>query len=285
MTVVDTHCHVISQDLTRYPRAPLGGTPSVWAKERPISSEEFLVQMDQAGVDRAVLVQASTNYGYDNSYVLDSAARWPDRFVAVGTFEPLAPHAGARLEEAASQGLVGVRLFTTDGAPGSAQGLWFASDEAEEFWESASATGMPVCLQLRLGPETSTALEGLLGRHPDVTLLLDHAGYPDVSGPLDEAVQQVAPFARFRNVHLKLTHRTLEGLHAGGQAAVDFLEPLVRTFGAERIAWGSNVPAATQTLPELVALAEQVLAPLPAQQREAIFHGTAEHLYPGLVRA
>ena len=41
--------------------------------------------MDQAGVDQAAVVQSSTCYGYDNSYLVDSIARYPGRFTAVGS--------------------------------------------------------------------------------------------------------------------------------------------------------------------------------------------------------
>jgi L-fuconolactonase len=30
MNVIDTHCHIIAPDQSRYPRAPLGGKQSGW---------------------------------------------------------------------------------------------------------------------------------------------------------------------------------------------------------------------------------------------------------------
>jgi predicted TIM-barrel fold metal-dependent hydrolase len=85
-------------------------------------------------------------------------------------------------------------------------------------------------------------------------------------------------------LHLKLTHRNLERLRDAGERAGDFLTPVVEAFGAGRIAWGSNLPAAEQSLPELRSLAEEVLAGLPEQDRQEIFAGTARRLYPGLTR-
>jgi hypothetical protein len=37
---------------------------------------------------------------------------------------------------------------------------------------------------------------------------------------------------------------------------------VLSAFGADRIAWGSNLPAAEQSLPDLVILAQDVLAEL-----------------------
>lgn len=74
MDIVDTHCHVVSADLARYPRAPLGGKQSGWATTRPVTADGMAERMNEAGITQSVLVQATTAYGYDNSYVLDSRA-------------------------------------------------------------------------------------------------------------------------------------------------------------------------------------------------------------------
>ncbi|WP_423183495.1 amidohydrolase family protein [Arthrobacter sp. NyZ413] len=281
MDIVDSHCHILASDTDTYPRAPLGGHQSVWASERPVTAEQLLERMDNTGIAQAVLVQATTAYGYDNSYVLDSAARWPDRFVAVGTFDPLEADAGRRLRAGVERGLAGVRLFTT-GSTVSEQGMWFADAATDEFWAAASQEQVPVCLQLRLGDDTAPVLKDLLSRHPGATILLDHCGYPDVRTSPTKAANDLTALAGHAGLHLKLTHRTLEGLDELGERARDFLDPVIEAFGAERIAWGSNCPAAEQPLEELRALAERVLSPVSEENRSGIFNSTARRLYPAL---
>ncbi|MDN3354115.1 amidohydrolase family protein [Actinomadura sp. DC4] len=281
MDVVDTHCHIIAEDLTAYPRAPLGGRQSEWAAARPVTAEGLLARMDEVGIRQAVLVQATTAYGYDNSYVLDSFRRAPDRFIAVGTFDPLEPGAGARLVAGCrDDGLAGVRLFTS-GSTVPTQGEWFAAPETQEFWEAAGELGITVCLQMRLGPATKQ-LVSVLERFPSVRVLLDHMGYPDIAASPSRAGKEVAELAQNPGLHLKLTHRNLERLRDAGERADDFLQPVLSAFGAERIAWGSNCPAAEQPLTELLELAQNVLGTLPEEAREQIFAGTARRLYPGL---
>ncbi|MGD6749502.1 amidohydrolase family protein [Streptomyces sp. BH105] len=281
MDVVDAHCHIISEDLTAYPRAPLGGKQSTWAATRPVTAEGMVERMDATGIDQAVLVQATTNYGYDNSYVLDSTRRWPERFVAVGTVDPLRPDAADLLKAAVGEGgLSGVRLFTS-GSTVPTQGEWFAAPETYAFWEQAAELNLPVCLQMRLGPATAQ-LKELLGRFPGVTVLLDHIGYPDIAASPAKAGAEVAELAVHPGLHLKLTHRNLERLRDAGERAAEFLDPVVAAFGASRIAWGSNCPAAEQSLPELLALAQQVLAGLPEADRQEIFAGTSRRLYASL---
>jgi len=281
--IVDAHCHIISPDTDRYPRNPIGGKQSEWASSRPVTAEQLLDRMDQVGIGQAVLVQATTAYGYDNSYVIDSRRRWPDRFVAVGTFDPLAPDAGARLAEMIGDGgLVGVRLFTA-GSTVAKQGEWFADPATEEFWTAAGEAGVPVCVQMRLG-EATPQLVSVLERYPTVRVLLDHLGYPDIAASPKRAGADVAALARYPGLHLKLTHRNLERLRDAGPAAADFLQPVVEAYGAGRILWGSNCPAAEQPLAELVELAGDVLAVLPEATREDVFAGSARRLYPSLVR-
>lgn len=281
MDVVDAHCHIISEDVTGYPEAPIGGKQSQWAAARPVTAEGMVARMDESGIDQAVLVQATTNYGYDNSYVLDSSRRRPERFVAVGTVDPLRPDAADNLKTAAGEGgLSGVRLFTS-GSTVPTQGEWFIAPETFPFWEQAAELALPVCLQMRLGAATKALVE-LLERFPEVKVLLDHIGYPDIAASPAHAGAEVAELAAHPGLHLKLTHRNLERLRDAGEQAGDFLGPVVEAFGAERIAWGSNCPAAEQSLPELLTLAREVLAGLPEHDRQEIFAGTARRLYPSL---
>ena len=281
MDIVDTHCHIITDDVTRYPRGPIGGTQSGWATTRPVTADGMIERMDEAGIGQAVLVQATTAYGYDNSYVLDSRAQRPDRFIAVGTVDPLRPDAADNLAAVAGNGgLAGVRLFTS-GSTVPTQGEWFAAPETYPFWDKATELGVTVCLQMRLGPATEQ-LHLLLNRFPSVHVLLDHMGYPDIAASPTDAGEAVADLAVHPGLHLKLTHRNLERLHDVGAKASGFLDPVLAAFGANRIAWGSNLPAAEQSLPELVALAQEVLADVPEPERLEIFAGTARRLYPSL---
>jgi predicted TIM-barrel fold metal-dependent hydrolase len=83
-------------------------------------------------------------------------------------------------------------------------------------------------------------------------------------------------------VYLKVTERNLVGARSGQATPESFFGRLVADFGASRIAWGSNYPASEPSLPDLVRLAQDTLAFLPDSDRESIFSGTAQVLYPAL---
>ena len=64
----------------RYPLQPLGGNQSIWSRDRPTTYDTMVEEMDRAGVAKSAIVQASTAYGHDNSYVAEAIAAHPKRF-------------------------------------------------------------------------------------------------------------------------------------------------------------------------------------------------------------
>src|SRR3974377_140815 len=110
-TVIDIHPHIIASDTQRYPLAPLGGHQSDWSRTPPVATEQMIAAMDQAGVAKAALVQASTCYGHDNAYVADAVAAHPDRFTGVFSADLVAPDAVDAMAHWIKMGLTGMRLF------------------------------------------------------------------------------------------------------------------------------------------------------------------------------
>src|SRR6201984_2225109 len=106
-TTIDIHPHIISGDASRYPLAPLGGHQSDWSRTRPVTLEQLVAAMDTAGVGKAAIVQASTCYGHDNSYVADAVAAHPERFTGVFSCDILAPDALKVMAQWIGRGLTG----------------------------------------------------------------------------------------------------------------------------------------------------------------------------------
>lgn len=280
MTVIDIHPHVIATDTVRYPRAPLGGHQSDWSRDRPVSYEQLIVEQDRAGVAKAVLVQASTCYGHDNTYVAEAVAAHPERFTGVFSCDILQPGAIDTMTHWMSKGLTGMRLFTT-GSTMPGQAGWLDDPRSFPAWEFAANHALPVCLQM-----TATGipqLEIVLRRVPGLTVILDHLARPaQENGPPYAGADSLWRLADFPHVYLKVTERNLVGARAGKATPETFFGKVVAEFGATRLAWGSNFPASERSLTELVRLARETLAFLPESDQEAIFAGTARSLYPAL---
>src|SRR5580692_12193264 len=174
-TVIDIHPHIISPDLERYPRAPLGGKQSDWSATRPVSLEQLIAAMDGSGVQKAAIVQASTCYGHDNSYVADAVAAHPDRFTAVFSVDVLAADAPERMRYWYGRGLTGLRQFTI-GSTVKTQAEWIDDPRVYPAWETAGEIGIPICMQM--SKQAFPQLINLLNRFPHVKVILDHLSRP-----------------------------------------------------------------------------------------------------------
>jgi L-fuconolactonase len=264
---IDIHPHVIATAERRYPRAPLGGKQSDWSRERPVSAEQMLAAMDEAGIEKSVLVQASTCYGHDNSYVADAVAAHPRRFAGVFSVDLLAPDAPDKIEYWRGKGLSGLRVFIAGHT--TAQEVRLDDPRSFPAWECAVEAGLPICVQVR-SPGLGQ-LETLLRRFPRARVILDH-----MARPVPDDAAGLFQLVKYENLFLKLTTHNLR------DASQDFLERVVKTFGAPRIAWGSNFPASEGKLAALLAEARQALAKLSDAERDWIFSRSAKNLYAAI---
>jgi predicted TIM-barrel fold metal-dependent hydrolase len=278
--IVDIHPHIISDDENRYPPAPLFGKRSDWSKERPTTVETLIAAMDTAGVARAAVVHSSTTYGFDNSYVVEGCAQYPDRLVAVGSVDVLQPDAPKRIREWVGLGLAGLRLFTG----GSTKEFDPSElDDPRSFpaWELCAELGLTMCIQT--GPVGLPQVTALARRFPTVPIILDHLGRPDVTdGAPYVNARSLFDLAPLDNIYLKLTPRIFGDVKKEKASAETFFPRVVEAFGAKRMAWGSNYPTSTGTLREILATAQAGLSCLSDEDREWIFGRTAQHLYPAL---
>ena len=279
-TTTDIHPHIISNDPARYPLAPLGGHQSDWSRTRPVTVEQLVAAMDTSGVRKAAIVQASTCYGHDNSYVADAVAAYPNRFTGVFSVDVLAPDSQERMRHWCDQGLTGMRLFTF-GSTMSEQADWLDDSKSYPAWACASVLGLSICLQM-----SSKAIPQAIRmakRFPKVRIVLDHCARPELAdGPPYSAAVSLFALARHSNIYLKLTPRVFAESRRGKATPETFFPRLVGEFGASRLAWGSNYPSSEGTLPQLLAIARQSLICLPAADQDWIFGATAQTLYPTL---
>jgi predicted TIM-barrel fold metal-dependent hydrolase len=278
--VIDIHPHVVSPDTKRYPLAPLGGTQSTWSSERPTTYQMLLAAMDEAGVAKAAIVHSSTAYGYDNSYVADAVEAVPSRFTGVYSIDAMAPDAVKTFDHWLGRGCTGMRLFTT-GSTLPDQATWFADPKTYPFWEHAAAKNIPVCVQMK--QEGIPLLGQIMDKFPKVVIILDHLSRaPFEDGPPYARAADFLALARYGQVHLKITPINVSPKTWGKGAADTFFRKMIDTFGASRIAWGSNFPNSVGTLSEILGAAKKAFSFAKDSDQEWIFGKTAQTLYPAL---
>lgn len=276
--VVDTHVHVASDDRSRFPLRPTGVGRQWWGGPGR-DAAALLAEMDNAGVDRAVLVQPVGAYGYDNTYVLDAVATSSERLCAVPALDmddPATDDRGVatgirRLAE--HPGVVGVRLFAV--APGSS---WAeAPKRAQSAFSAAADAG--VVLVLTVFAQHIGSLGPVLHDFPEVTVALDHCGFPELTGARLRPGSPLLGLRDAPSVVLKVTSHLLMAASAGGDPA-ELVSELVGSFGADRLSWGSDHPQTGDDYPALVALAHAAVGDLAPDARSAFFGGNAARIFP-----
>ena len=280
MNIIDIHPHIISDDEKRYPPAPLFGKRSDWSQERPCTVDTLIAAMDAAGVAKAAVVHSSTTYGFDNSYVVDGCNQYKDRLVAVGSVDMLADDVPGVIKSWADKGLAGLRIFT-GGSTKDFDPSELDNPKSFKAWDALSELGLPMCIQT--GPVGLPQVAMLAKKFPKVNIILDHLGRPDVlDGPPYSNADSLFALADLENIYFKLTPRIFGDVVKGKASAETFFPKVVASFGAQRLAWGSNFPTSPGTLSEIYATAKQGLASLSASDQEWIFSKTAQKLYPTL---
>jgi predicted TIM-barrel fold metal-dependent hydrolase len=138
-----------------------------------------------------------------------------------------------------------------------------------------------MCIQT--GPIGLPQVRMLAEKFPQVNIILDHLGRPDVlDGPPYANAESLFALADLPNIYLKLTPRIFGDVEKEKASAETFFPRVVQAFGAQRMAWGSNFPTSPGTLKEILATAQKGLACLSEEDRAWIFGKTAQALYPAL---
>jgi L-fuconolactonase len=294
----DTHAHVLSADVTRYPYSTLRGGAKPPVSPVVFAVEDLVRAMDAGGVARACIVQRATLYGYDNRYALDSAGAYPRRFVPIVVLDAQDPASPAQLRAlASSHRLGGLRIVAPELTEKDT--AWLDSSEALGLWAAASDLGLPITVILyrRNNEAGRAALLGIARRFRDVPILVDHVGVPHASTPetryaAAQGMQYVVPpppdfgisdsvsvFGELGHVHFKVTDINFDRLEDAHFDAAAFVRALADRFGAERLLWGSDVGQSPAPYGEKLERMQASARLLNADERASFFGGTANRLY------
>jgi len=275
--LIDTHTHVVSSDPQAYPRRAVALANGAWWESFDAGVEPFAEAVQRSAVDGVVLVQAAGAYSDDNRYLLD-ALDCAGPFVGAVIVDPYSgPDPVGRLRALARDERVrGVRLFHLP-RPATP---WLGGDDGVALVRTAAECGLSVAVCCRA--EDAADLDRLAAQCPEVPLVLDHVGFPDLAG---EPGPSGWPWslADRGNVVVKFTPTMVE---VGGRVWADaptVLAETVARFGPDRVVWGSDWPQHRQA-PTYGAQIEQIvgcLDTLPDGAAAAVRGANAARLWPG----
>lgn len=227
--IIDAHVHVWDIEKQSCPWQPIGGHIPDFSG----SPEKLLAAMASADVQRAVVV-AATPYGWDNSFVVETLNRFPDRLAGVCLINALAPHVQDTVRHWTLQGCHGVRLLLTDVEP------WVPQPKEPQdlypLWEIADALDIPICVLMEA--DSVPLIAQVLTQFPHVQVLFDDASRLALKGP-----EGLESLAEFDQCHAKLSGFWWHS--AQGHPYADMLGPIqriVESFGARRVLWGGDWP-------------------------------------------
>ena len=233
--IVDAQVHLWKTNSPELPWVP-GVKPG---QPEPFTIERVLPLMDEAGVDRIIVVPPTLT-GTRNDYGIEAAKRHPGRFAVMGRFPIGDPKAADLLPRWKEQpGMLGIRI--TFGEK-SAQGL--RDGTLDWFWAAAEKAAVPVMF---LAPGHMASFARIAERHPQLTLIVDHISM-NRAIPIAQSATDTIALAKYRNVSVKMK--------AGAQYAPEpypyrnmnvQLQRTFEAFGPQRCYWETDI---TQTLKE-----------------------------------
>ena len=167
----------------------------------PFTIERAVSMMDEAGVDRAVIVPPSWP-GDRNDYAIEAVKRYPNRFRVMGRIPLQDPKSADLLPKWKEQpGMLGVRVIFS-----SAQTTpWLTDGTANWFWPAAEKAGLPV---MCFAPGRTSLFGPIAEQHPQLTLIIDHMGVTAAmvkDNKLEEAIGQTVALAKYPNVSVKVS--------------------------------------------------------------------------------
>ena len=284
--IVDTHVHVFTDDRKKYPQirdtARAGSIPTIaeiGQTEWPLTTaEELISSMDEAGIDKATLVQAYFVYEYDNSYTIDSTLAHPERFSSVVVLDPMdgkSPDELSRLVK--EKGVTGLR-FMRGRLPESSLG----EPATFPLWERIQSLKIPLAVNDRIGDISK--IREAMDRYPDVRVAFEHSWGHRVGAPPYSLLDPLFELADNPNVYIKTAINNIAAARDGGGTPEQLYTKLVEVFGAKRIMWSSNYPAHPQFggVKARLEAAKKELAFLSETDRNWIFGETALSVYTSL---
>lgn len=222
--IVDAHCHA----------------SPVWFE--PV--EPLVFQMDQNGVDFAVLTQALGQF--DNEYQEGCLERFPGRFASVIGASPADPEAAAKVRACAERGAVGVRLRPEGRSAG---------DDPLAIWRAAADKGMVISCGGTSANNLSDDFADLVRTFPDMIFVLEHLGgwtRPDCD-KTDATREGIMRLSDFSNIQIKvpalgqLSPRKMPSPLPASGCVLDpepgkIVLDILKNFGSDRMMWGSDYP-------------------------------------------
>jgi L-fuconolactonase len=170
MAVIDSQVHLYEPNHEKRPWAQKIAGPE------HVTGDAQIAEMDQLGIDGAIVVSTFQTYRYDASYAQEVYAKYPDRFALVKPVDTKNPAVGEIVTEwAGTPGAVGIRILLVfvEGQNPLDPGL-------DLTLSTSARNDLPVNLFVWNQLDEARII---IERHPDTLFVIDHVGLPQPYRP------------------------------------------------------------------------------------------------------
>lgn len=252
-------------------------SPDLGPIYRDFTPDDLLPLIQQAGIDKTVLVQAADTVA-ETEFMLSLADQTEVIAGVVGWVDMEAPDAVSTLERLARNPYFkGIRPMIQD----LAEDDWILRPSLDRAFDALIAMGLR--FDALVLPRHLPRLQQRLDRHPDLPCVIDHGAKPALAtGDLAQWTDDMTRLAQTTNAFCKLSGLVTE---IGPDWQMDQLTPardvILSRFGADRVMFGSDWPVLNlaSDYPTWVATAERLLASLPEAEQAAVWGKTASRFY------
>lgn len=273
--IVDAHVHFWR--LARGDnRALLPAMAEIFADHEPA---QLRPRLDACRIDRVIVVQAAETLA-ENLYTLGLAARFPWIAGVVGWCDPASPALGEEIAALRSTGrLVGFRPVRDDNRTVA----WLLDARLRTGLVAIAEAGLALDVLVQ-NPDEIPLVTHLAAAHPDLRVVLDHCGKPDIAaGRFQPWARDISALAALPNTACKLSgipNQAPRG--AGAEAFRPYAAHVLERFGPERTLWASDWPPLLLSGTDYTRwwrISSELLAGLDAAARAAVLGGAAARIY------
>jgi predicted TIM-barrel fold metal-dependent hydrolase len=272
---IDAHSHIWTPDTKAYPLKE--GTTKKDLDPPSFTTEELLETATPHGVDRVVLIQHHTYYGWNNRYMTDAAAAHPETFRVVGMVDDQSPDPGQQMKKLHKQHVTGFRI-----TPWLRKEKWLEGPGMAEMWKTGAETGQAMCCLI--DPPNLPGVDRMCEKYPKTNVVIDHFARIGVDGTIrDKDVSALCRLARHKQTYVKVS-----AFYALGKKKppYDDLVPMIRrvfdAFGPQRLMWASDCPyqlASPHTYGASINLVRKRLDFLSKDDKDWLLRRTADQVY------
>jgi predicted TIM-barrel fold metal-dependent hydrolase len=257
--IIDAQVHIWSQTI----KPPTG----THRKVPSVTAEEMLKEMDEAGVDAALIHPPTSWDPTSNALATEAAGKYPDRFAVMGQFPPGDPENRRLIRGWRRQpGMMGLRwaLLYPDEQKMLHEGT------LDWIWPAAEKAGLPIAM---MGGLFLPQFRKIAEDHPGLRLIIDHCGLLRLEK--DEAafgnLGELVKLAALPNVAIKATGAPgystrpypFGNLHDG-------LRRIFDAFGPDRFFWGTDITRMPCSYRQCVTFFTEELPWLKGQDLEKV---------------